>query len=41
MMNAVGYDVITLGNHEFDFGYPQLMSKPEQVPSSRSSARTC
>ena len=23
MMNAVGYDVVTLGNHEFDFGYPQ------------------
>ena len=26
MMNAVGYDVVTLGNHEFDFGYEQLMS---------------
>ena len=25
MMNAAGYDVVTLGNHEFDFGYPQLM----------------
>ena len=25
MMNAVGYDVATLGNHEFDFGYAQLM----------------
>ena len=25
MMNAVGYDVVTLGNHEFDFGYSQLM----------------
>ena len=25
MMNAVGYDVVTLGNHEFDFGYAQLM----------------
>ncbi len=24
MMNAVGYDVVTLGNHEFDFGYAQL-----------------
>ena len=24
MMNAAGYDVATLGNHEFDFGYPQL-----------------
>ena len=25
MMNAAGYDVVTLGNHEFDFGFPQLM----------------
>ena len=25
MMNAVGYDIVTLGNHEFDFGYAQLM----------------
>lgn len=25
MMNAAGYDVVTLGNHEFDFGYTQLM----------------
>ncbi len=24
MMNAMGYDVVTLGNHEFDFGYEQL-----------------
>lgn len=24
MMNAAGYDVITLGNHEFDYGYTQL-----------------
>ena len=24
MMNAAGYDIVTLGNHEFDFGYPQL-----------------
>ena len=25
MMNAAGYDVVTLGNHEFDFSYVQLM----------------
>ena len=25
MMNAAGYDVVTLGNHEFDYGYKQLM----------------
>ena len=24
MMNAVGYDVVTLGNHEFDYGFEQL-----------------
>ena len=24
MMNAVGYNVVTLGNHEFDYGYAQL-----------------
>lgn len=32
MMNAAGYDIATLGNHEFDFGYPQLkdnLSKAE------------
>ena len=25
MMNLAGYDLATLGNHEFDFGYDQLM----------------
>ena len=32
MMNAVGYDVATLGNHEFDYGYQRLsenLSKAE------------
>ncbi len=24
MMTAAGYDIVTLGNHEFDFGYEQL-----------------
>lgn len=24
IMNAAGYDVVTLGNHEFDYGYAQL-----------------
>lgn len=24
MMDAAGYDVVTLGNHEFDYGYAQL-----------------
>ena len=26
MMNAAGYDVATIGNHEFDYGYAQLKS---------------
>ncbi|MBQ0082594.1 MAG: bifunctional metallophosphatase/5'-nucleotidase, partial [bacterium] len=25
IMNSVGYDIVTLGNHEFDYGVPQLM----------------
>ena len=35
MMNAAGYDIVTLGNHDFDFGYAQLMenlSKAEFTP---------
>ena len=24
MMNVTGYDVVTLGNHEFDYGYAQI-----------------
>ncbi len=31
MMNAVGYDVSTLGNHEFDFGYENLMTILEKA----------
>ena len=31
MMNAAGYDVITLGNHEFDFGYENLMTILEKA----------
>ena len=29
MMNAAGYDIVTLGNHELDFGYAQLMQNLE------------
>ena len=29
VMNAAGYDVVTLGNHEFDFGFEQLMQNLE------------
>lgn len=31
MMNAAGYDIVTLGNHEFDFGYAQLRSNLAQA----------
>lgn len=29
MMNAAGYDVVTLGNHDFDYSYAQLMENLE------------
>ena len=31
MMNAAGYDVATLGNHEFDYGYEQLVQNMNQA----------
>ena len=31
MMNAVGYDFVTLGNHEFDFGIPMLQHRVGQL----------
>lgn len=31
MMNAVGYDVATLGNHEFDYGAAQLFENLEKA----------
>ena len=31
LMNAAGYDYSTLGNHEFDFGYAQLMQNLENA----------
>ena len=31
MMNAAGYDVVTLGNHEFDYGYAQLKENMTKV----------
>lgn len=30
-MNGVGYDAMTIGNHEFDFGYDQLMHLQKQL----------
>ena len=31
MMNTVGYDVVTLGNHEFDYGYDTMVSNMKQA----------
>ena len=31
MMNAAGYDVATIGNHEFDYGYDQLKTNLESA----------
>ena len=31
MMNVAGYDVATLGNHEFDYGYEQLKSNMSEA----------
>ena len=33
MMNAVGYDVVTLGNHEFDYKLPRLMELSDSLES--------
>ena len=35
MINAAGYDVVSLGNHEFDYGYDQLM---ENLKSAKFKA---
>ncbi|OWV20512.1 multifunctional 2',3'-cyclic-nucleotide 2'-phosphodiesterase/5'-nucleotidase/3'-nucleotidase [Fibrobacter sp. UWB4] len=37
MMNAVGYDVVTLGNHEFDYKIPRLM----ELSDSMNAAIVC
>ena len=39
IMNEVGYDVATIGNHEFDYGMDQLMKIAER-PNSPTSAQT-
>lgn len=31
LMNQVGYDVVALGNHEFDFGYDQIKANLEKA----------
>ena len=34
IMNRIGYDVITLGNHEFDFGLPHILSLTEALDAT-------
>lgn len=34
IMNSVGYDIVTLGNHEFDYGVPQLMELSKELKAS-------
>lgn len=34
MMNAVGYDVVTLGNHELDYKFPRLMELSDSLKST-------
>lgn len=31
MLNAAGYDIVAFGNHEFDYGYDQLVSNLEEA----------
>lgn len=38
LMNAVGYDIVTPGNHEFDFGYAQLA---ENLQSAKFDTICC
>ena len=34
LMNAVGYDAVTLGNHEFDYGFPQLKANFRNIATT-------
>ena len=34
IMNRTGYDVITLGNHEYDFGLPHILSLTEALDAT-------
>ena len=38
LMNAVGYDVVTLGNHEFDYKIPRLMELSDSLNATIVSA---
>ena len=41
IMNAVGYDVATIGNHEFDYGMDQFMALREKAEFPYISANFC
>ena len=41
IMNEVKYDVVTLGNHEFDFGMPQLFKLRDSLNASVVSTNFC
>ena len=41
IMNEVKYDVVTLGNHEFDFGMSQLFTLKDNLKASVVSANFC
>ena len=41
IMNAVGYDVATIGNHEFDYGMDQFMALREKAEFPYVSANFC
>ena len=41
IMNEVGFDVVTLGNHEFDYGRNQLDKLGEEINSTYISSNFC
>ena len=41
IMNEVGFDVVTLGNHEFDYGVDQLVKLKENISSNYISSNFC
>ena len=38
IMNKVGYDVVTLGNHEFDYAIPQLKNLKKKLNATLVSS---
>ena len=41
IMNEIGYDVVALGNHEFDYGVDQLQKCKEKLKCGYISANYC